>query len=71
MNHCMKTAVCDSEAFYPLRDLVHGPLRTIDNLAEIERFIRTVVLHDEMVMELTPWPYDAEADAERKLQGDE
>ena len=66
----MKTAVCDSEAFYPIRDFVKGPIRTIENLAEIERFLRTVVLHDEMVMEITPWPYDAEADAVYITVGD-
>lgn len=66
----MKTAVCDSDAFYPLRDLVLGPLNTLDDLPAIERFIRTVVLHDEMVMELTPWAYDEEGDAERKRQGE-
>jgi hypothetical protein len=58
------TAMCDPEAFYPLRSLVSGPLETLDELPEIERFIRTVVLHDEMVMELTPSAYDPETDFE-------
>jgi len=31
-------------------------------LAAAERFIRAVVLHDEICMELEPWPYEAEAD---------
>jgi hypothetical protein len=60
----MKVAVCDPDAFYPLRSLVSGPLDTLDDLPAIERFIRTVLLHDEIVMELTPWPYDPETDFE-------
>jgi hypothetical protein len=60
----MKVAVCDPDAFYPLRSLVAGPLETLDDLSAIERFIRTVVLHDEMIMELTPWPYDSGTDFE-------
>ena len=60
----MKTAVCDPEAFYPLRNLVAGPLNTLEELSAIERFIRTVVLHDEIVMELTPTPHDPETDFE-------
>lgn len=50
----MKVAICDTEAFYPLRDLVRGPLNNLEGLAEVERFVRTVVLHDEIVMRLTP-----------------
>ena len=50
----MKVAICDPEAFYPLRNLVLGPFDTFEDLAAIERFLRTVVLHDEMVMEITP-----------------
>lgn len=47
----MKTAICDAEAFYPLRDLVAGPFKSLDQLADIEQFVRTVVLHDEIVIE--------------------
>ena len=60
----MKVAICDPDAFYPLRSLVSGPLDTLDDLPAIERFIRTVLLHDEILMELAPWPYDPETDFE-------
>jgi hypothetical protein len=60
----VKVAVCDADAFCPLRDLVVGPFNKVSDLAAIERFIRTVVLHDKMVMEPTPWPYDPEVDFE-------
>lgn len=63
-NRLVKTAVCDPSAFYPLRDLVKGPLETLDHLATVERFVRTVVLHDEIVMELPPHAYDPEVDFE-------
>jgi hypothetical protein len=58
----MSMAVCDPEAFYPLRSLVAGPLSDLRELAEAERFVRTVVLHDEIIMELEPWPYVQESD---------
>lgn len=60
----MKLAVCDPDAFFPLRNLVSGPLETLEDLSAIEQFIRTVLLHDEIIMELAPWPYDPETDFE-------
>ena len=54
----MSTAVCDPKAFYPLRSLVAGPLVDLNELPDIERFVRAVVLHDEISMEMDPWPYD-------------
>jgi hypothetical protein len=60
----MKVAACDPEAFLPLRSLVSGPFKTVEDLAAIERFLRTVVLHDEIIMELAPLPYDPESDPE-------
>jgi len=69
----MTLAVCDQEAFYPFRSLVNGQVSSLSELASAERFVRTVVLHDEIVMELEPWPYDAESDPgfsdEEKLAG--
>jgi hypothetical protein len=53
----MKTAVCDQETFYPLRSLVDGPLQSLEDLKIIERLLRAVVLHDEIIMEFTPLPY--------------
>ncbi len=60
----MRVAACDPAAFYPLRNLVSGPFDTLEDLVAVERFVRTVVLHDEIVMELDPWPYEPEADFE-------
>jgi len=54
----MSVAICDQEAFYPLRSLINGPLTNLNELHEVERFLRTVVLHDEISMELEPCPYD-------------
>ena len=60
----MSVAVCDQEAFYPLRSLIAGPLTDLRELTEVERFVRTVVLHDEISMELEPWPYDPDSEHE-------
>jgi hypothetical protein len=60
----MTIAVCDPEAFYPLRRLVNGPFVDSSELLEIERFVRTVVLHDEIAMELEPFPYDPDSESE-------
>jgi hypothetical protein len=56
----MRVAACDPDAFYPLRNLVAGPFRDLGELAAIERFVRTVVLHDEIVLEIPPIPYHGE-----------
>lgn len=60
----MSVAVCDPEAFYPLRSLVDGPFSDLHELTKVERFVRTVVLHDEISMELEPWPYDPDSEPE-------
>jgi hypothetical protein len=65
----MSVAMCDPEAFYPLRSLVAGPLTDLRELTEVERFIRTVVLHDEISMELNPSSYNP--DAERAFAEEE
>jgi hypothetical protein len=54
----MAFAVCDSVALEPLQRLVSGPFENFDELLEIERLVRTVVLHDEMTMVWDPVPYD-------------
>jgi hypothetical protein len=53
----MKTAICDLEAFVPFRRLVSGPLTNSGDLPHIERFVRTVVLHDDMVIVPRPLPF--------------
>jgi hypothetical protein len=58
----VSVAVCDPDAFYPLRNLVAGPLTKLSDLTEAERFVRTVVLHDEISMDLDPVPYDSGSD---------
>lgn len=60
----MSIAVCDPVAFYPLRSLVSGPLTDLGELTEVERFVRTVVLHDEISMESEPFSYDPDSDYE-------
>jgi hypothetical protein len=60
----MPVAICDPQAFFPLRSLVEGPLASPNDLVEAERFVRTVVLHDEIWMDLEPGSYDPEADEE-------
>lgn len=60
----MSVAVCDQAAFYPLRSLIAGPLTDLRELTKVERFVRAVVLHDEISMELEPWPYDPDSEHE-------
>lgn len=60
----MRVAVCDQRAFFPLRNLVAGPLTSLSELVEVERFVRTIVLHDDFSMELEPIGYDPDADEE-------
>ena len=50
------TAVFDPEAFYPLRSLVEGPFSHWDLLEPLERFVRGIVLHDEMIIVGAPVP---------------
>ncbi len=47
---------CDQDAFYPFRSLVEGHIRSPEELVEAERFIRGILLHDEVVMEYQPIP---------------
>jgi hypothetical protein len=49
-------AVCDPAAFRPFFRLVEGPLTDPNELEAAERFIRTVVLHDELTMGFEPRP---------------
>ena len=57
-------AIFDPNAFYPFRRLVQGELHNLNELQDVERFVRAIVLHDEMSMILEPWPYDPIADEE-------
>ncbi len=57
-------AIFDPHAFYPFRSLVQGGLHNLNELQDIERFVRAIVLHDEMSMILEPCPYDPLADEE-------
>jgi len=57
-------AIFDPDAFYPFRSLVQGGLQNWDELQYIERFVRAIVLHDEMTMILEPVPYDPLSDEE-------
>jgi hypothetical protein len=57
-------AIFDPQAFYPFRSLVQGGLHNWNELQCVERFVRAVVLHDEMTMILEPTPYDPVSDEE-------
>lgn|ERR1035438_2549966 len=57
----MRLAVCDPLAFYPLQRLVSGPFDALADLNLIERFIRTVVLHDGIAIEPEPLPQNPAA----------
>lgn len=49
-----RRAVCDPDAFSPFRSLIQGPFDDWALLEPLERFVRGIVLHDDMTMELTP-----------------
>jgi hypothetical protein len=51
-----RLAVCDAPAFRPFRRLVEGPLTDPKDLEAVERLIRTIVLHDELIMGFEPVP---------------
>jgi hypothetical protein len=55
-----KLAVCDPHTFYPFCRLVEGPLTDPRDLEAVERFKRTVVLHDELIMGIEPLRYRAQ-----------
>jgi hypothetical protein len=63
-------AACDPDAFYPLLSLVRGPFDDLEELPAIERFVRTVVLHDEIVMEGGLLPFDPAAEEELSEEED-
>ncbi len=58
------TALFDPDAFYPFRSLVEGPLYSLEMLPQIERFMRGIILHDEMRMHPEPWPAPEEEEEE-------
>jgi hypothetical protein len=65
----MSIAACDPDAFYPLRSLVKGPFDNLEDLPAIERFVRTVVLHDEIVMEGGLMACEPDAEVELSEEG--
>jgi hypothetical protein len=54
----MRVSACDVYGFHPALYLVKGPISDIGDLIAVERFVRTAVLHDEMVLELEPFEDD-------------
>jgi len=62
-----RLAVCDAPAFRPFRRLVEGPLTDPKDLEAVERLIRTIVLHDDLIMGIEPLPSTG-ADYEDKRQ---
>lgn len=61
-------AIFDPDAFYPFRSLVKGPFTNWNEIDALERFIRAIVLHDNMFMIFTPVSYDKEAHEELKRE---
>ena len=57
-----RRAACDPQAFYPFRGLVKGPFTDLNELEAVERFIRAVVLHDCIRMELERNAFDPRTD---------
>jgi hypothetical protein len=57
-----RIAVFDPDAFYPFRSLIYGPLTSVRDLTAIEEFLRAIVLHDEMTMEMNPFSHSEEDD---------
>lgn len=55
-----RAAICDPAAFDPFRRLVEGPLAGPRDLEDAERFIRTAVLHDDLIAGIEPLTYRAE-----------
>ncbi|MFZ0800053.1 MAG: hypothetical protein WCA13_07685 [Terriglobales bacterium] len=51
-----RLAVCEAPAFRPFRRLVEGPLTDPKDLEAVERLIRTIVLHDDLIMGIEPVP---------------
>src|ERR1700722_551503 len=66
----MTTALCDPDAFYPFRSLVQGPLDDPQDLPKIERFIRSIVLHDDMEMIAEPFRANEEPEFHNGLEED-
>lgn len=54
----MKAVVFDPEALYPLEHLVTGPFESVEELAALERVVRTLVLHDAAKLLFQPLPYN-------------
>jgi hypothetical protein len=52
----MSKAVFDQDALYPFGGLLQGRISAADQLPAIERFLRAIVLHDEMVLVAQPMP---------------
>jgi hypothetical protein len=60
----IRKAIFDPDAFYPFRSLVNGALTDITDLPLIEEFLRAILLHDEMLMEIPPFAAQEEEEAE-------
>jgi hypothetical protein len=66
----MAIALCDPAAFYPFHTLVEGPFNSMDDVQRVERFVRTVVLHDETVMDPPVFAYPSNKPALNELWTD-
>lgn len=61
-------AVCDPVAFEPFRRLVEGPLTNARDIEAVERFMRTVVLHDDLTVAFEQIPRNSESYEAQRLE---
>ncbi len=50
----VRRAIFDPEAFYPFRSFVEGHINNWSQFDSIERFLRAILFHDEVCMEIEP-----------------
>lgn len=50
----IRRAIFDPDAFYPFRSFVEGHINSWSQFDSIERFLRAILFHDEVCMEIEP-----------------
>ena len=56
IDSALSVAACDQSAIDPFDAVAGGPLSSLEQMWLAERFVRTVVLHDEVVHYIEPLP---------------
>jgi hypothetical protein len=57
-----RRAIFDPDAFYPFRSFVEGHINSWSQFDSIERFLRAILFHDEVCMEIEPVSGSSEDD---------